>query len=247
MEETFSMKDMISKVTFGFFMAQFFPGAIATSSIILVYYTVSTELPNAIIDALLSTIDVCTATFTQKMGFLGLCTGVGMLIHGRHWSVLGFLESAHLEDGKEEYPKVKTLWNDKRIIHQIFLAPVKLIWEVLKFLFRGRQISVIAIEENVPYVPDEKMSAFQYLQDFYLHFAQFYCHTSYALLLTTVSVVVFCLVKGFTISLTLLFLCSYILTGLLFVIGRIQFTTLFMAEMKLIPRSSAKTDRITKA
>lgn len=90
------MKDFISKLTFGFLMAQFFPGAVVVFAVRCaiadrhyhpgdtLWHTISEVGPS-----------LFTNTFTMVvLGLLAI--GVGMCIHGMNWAVLAWLE--HVSD-----------------------------------------------------------------------------------------------------------------------------------------------------
>jgi hypothetical protein len=81
------------------------------------------------------------------------------------------------------------------------------------------------------------MEAFNFVQDFYLHFAQFYAHTGYALLISFISLSILKIGIDLPIISGIWLMILYFLIGLFFVIGRIQLTTLFIAERALIAKS----------
>jgi hypothetical protein len=116
---------------------------------------------------------------------------------------------------------------------QILLSPIKISWEVLAFLFTARKIRDIAIAENVPAIDQNKMEAFNFLQDFYLNFSQFYAHTSYALVVAFIAVGIASPFLGFSWGLVVLLACIWVASGYFFVISRIQLACLFFAENEL--------------
>jgi hypothetical protein len=225
------MKDFVSKLTFGFLMAQLVPGLITVYSLTFIYATYSGDALGTVVDAARAAVDLWSASVVRQLVFLALSVGAGMAIHGLHWAVLGHLES-HYDRKVSE-----TFWHDKRMIWQILLGPAKILREIFEFVFFANDVGRVAIEENVAEIDKDKMDAFQFIQDFYLHFAQFYAHTSYALVGAFVAVGV----SGFVLRLSwgyfMLLLSIWIASGFFFIIGRIQLTSLFNAEnsLKRIP------------
>jgi len=243
------MKDIVSKLTFGFLMAQFVPGAIVVYSISFAYVTFTGSVPQAISVAASQALDVWMSPLRQVFIFVALATGAGMAIHGLHWAVLGFLESHYAEEteneGRRLKPVAETFWHDKMLILQILLGPIKIVLEVLALLFLGRNIRQIAIEENVWEIDKSKMEAFQFLEEFYLHFAQFYAHTSYALVGLFLSVTVSTLLSpglafgaGCVVALTAI----WVVSGFFFIISRIQLASLFKAERAMCRASERASD-----
>jgi hypothetical protein len=237
------MKDFISKLTFGFLMAQFVPGVITLCSIIFLYVAFTIDNENSIKTIANAALSNWTTLLFTKVIFAALCTGAGMLIHGIHWSVLAYLEtcSGTEENGKTKRKQIyETFWHRLPVFVQILLGPIKIIVEILGWLFKGRKIHDLATHENVPSINKDKMEAFNYIQDFYLHFAQFYAHTSYALLISFISLFIFVCFFGLSKIRVFLLIAIYLLTGLFFVIGRIQLATLFIAEHEMVNKVSDK-------
>ncbi len=241
------MKDIISKVTFGFLMAQLVPGAIVVYSSALLYLAFSRPASHRLMETATRAIDLWTESVPLVVLLAALATAAGMAIHGLHWAVLGHLESryADRDDGSilQLQPVYETFWHQHRIFLQILLGPVKLLLEVLGLLFIANGIREVAIEENVTDIPPERIEAFRFLQEFYLHFAQFYAHTSYALLYSFIVSLV--AVAGPGLALNAHWLAAlgalWLSCGFFFVIGRIQFASLFRAETAL--RTSPRTER----
>jgi len=153
-----------------------------------------------------------------------------LLIHGIQWATLGYLESKHQS-------VLKLRWhNNVRLINQVLIGPIMIIWEILRLVFGAKTIKEVGIKENVTKIDDQKMAAFHFLQDFYLHFAQFYSHTSYALVICFISVLVFIIHAGFTYPRLAILIAIYLLCGLFYIIGRIQFQSLFKGESELVSR-----------
>jgi hypothetical protein len=156
-----------------------------------------------------------------------------MTIHGLHWAVLGFLENHFADTSKtpaEPRAIFKTFWHDWPIWSQVLIGPVKLTVEIGLFFVKGKGIEEAAIEENVPRIPRDLFQGFQFIEDFYLHFSQFYAHTSYALVVLFISLFCFSITNGFSDRRAVILSASYLFAGLFFVLGRIQLAALFVAE-----------------
>ena len=87
------MKDFISKVTFGFFMAQFLPGAIVVFSVTCLCLWSDVSCPTLSVSELLLKSGGCwfNSTF-GTIAFLFIAISIGMVIHGLNWAVLAWLE-----------------------------------------------------------------------------------------------------------------------------------------------------------
>lgn len=235
------MKDFISKITFGFFMAQLVPGVIVIYSLSLLYYSIHPYHEFVCLSAATNQIlDFWSDQLKHVILFLGLSIASGMLLHGLQWAILGFLENHYAinEEGKTaELASLADLGFHKlKPIYQILLGPGRILYEIYEFLFKAKGIKELAIEENVGDIDESKMEGFNFLQDFYLHFAQFYAHTSYALL-----ILFMCLIPAIVFHhsfnyswwhLALLALI-WVMSGFFFLISRIQLTALFSAEWSL--------------
>ena len=222
------MKDIFSKVTFGFLMAQLVPGMIAILSLSIVYVCYWKGVKYSLLEALVETSSIWFSTGLRQIAFGAFSTGAGMLIHGLQWATVGYLENEHTS-------VLNLKWhNNKRLIIQVLIGPLMIVREILMLLFKADMIKKAALIENVQNIDKDKMEAFHFLQDFYLHFSQFYAHTSYALVVCCLSVLAFIIQAGFTIPRLVLLITIYVLCGLFFIIGRIQFQSLFQAEKELI-------------
>lgn len=231
------MKDFISKLTFGFLMAQFVPGAIAVCSIAFLCAAFTLGAGNSLKLISSEALKTWLNSVPAKITFVAMCTGAGMLIHGIHWAVLSYLETffGTIKDGKlERKPICEMVWHKLPIFLQVLLGPLIAIFEILAFFLTGTKISNLATHENVPKIDKDKMESFNFIQDFYLHFAQFYAHTSYAFLISLISLIIFIYFFGVSKIRIYILIITYILTGLFFVIGRIQLTTLFIAEREML-------------
>ena len=224
------VKDIFSKVTFGFLMAQLVPGMIVILSLSVAYVAQWKGFNQSLLDALGEISTLWFSTGLRQMAFGVFSTGAGMLIHGIQWATLGYLESKHQS-------VLKLRWhNNVRLINQVLIGPIMIIWEILRLVFGAKTIKEVGIKENVTKIDDQKMAAFHFLQDFYLHFAQFYSHTSYALVICFISVLVFIIHAGFTYPRLAILIAIYLLCGLFYIIGRIQFQSLFKGESELVSR-----------
>lgn len=240
------MKDFVSKITFGFLMAQLVPGMIAVVAISLLFLD---KEPAAIdlISTLTSGMKFWTSSTQQSILFVFLSTGAGMAIHGLNWTIIGFLESYAFRTATEERKKALGIENDedellslrdnswhiRPIYQQLLAGPLRLIFETILFIVTARNLNEVLMDENVDKIHKDKIAGFEFLQDFYLNFAQFYAHASYALTLLVIC-------SGFY------FICSaapkmdlwiilgvYLLASYFFLIGRIQLSSLFKSEAKL--------------
>lgn len=208
-------------------MAQLFPGAVTTFALACIYFT-AFEVPTT---TLVSTADFVLSRWTEaktahQLFLVGVCIGAGMFIHGLHWSVLGFLE--HRYHRVTESP-----WHARRLFVQVVAAPAQAVAEVMFMFFGAKNIYEAEMEENTPRIHQDLMKQFEFLQDFYLYPAQFFAHTSYALLAILSSVTVFITVHGFTWKRVSIWLVTWLAIGVFFVVARIQFRSLFTAETEL--------------
>jgi hypothetical protein len=226
------MKDFFSKVTFGFLMAQVFPGAVAVLSLSFLYSNFGANQPNSLLGAIRTTIGGwAAASATAQLFLLGLCIGAGMAIHGIAWSVVGFYESSR------DKAIFDSFWHKHRIAYQVLLGPLKIIGETAFFLFTATNIRGATVPENVPKIHKDLFPHFEFLQDFYLYNAQFFTHTAYALVGSFASVVAFIIGNGWTPRRIIVGILVYITCGLFFVLGRIQLSSLFAAEDDLVTAS----------
>jgi len=214
-------------------MAQFVPGAIVTFSLGFLYLGLTSTQANSVVTISKDVLASLDSPLSIQLIIIGLCIGSGMLIHGIHWAVLGFLETHAWVKGKKFKAVAATFWHDRPLILQFILGPIKICVEICLFLFCSTSIKKVAIEENVPKINKDKMDAFQFVQDFYLHFAQFYAHTSYALLLSFLSFLVFVLITSLSLQRIGLLAFLYLTSGLFFILGRIQLQSLFKAEVDI--------------
>lgn len=233
------MKGIISKVTFGFLMAQIVPGSIAVNYLAFLYLGILSNQQDSFSTIATKLCNLWDGSLITQLALVGLCTGFGMLIHRVHWAVLGFLETHYAIKGEKGtiealQPVYTTYWhNDNRFIFQILLGPIKIVVEIFQLLFFAKDIRSVVPEESVHEIDKDKMEAFNFAQDFYLYFAQFYAHTSYALVVGLFSMVINAFILGFSFRCCFLIVNIYILSGLFFLISRIQLGSLFKTEISM--------------
>jgi len=231
------MKELFSTFTFGFLMAQVFPGAITVFSISLLFKSI--DETRGLQSLLSSTIKLwfCSAGQVGILAFLSIAAG--MLIHGLNWGVLGYLEN-YLERTKDG----NLVSKDEKIVKfytlklEIILGPLIILRNILFFIFKGKDINQVTLQENVHSIHKDKMDAFNFIQDFYLYFSQFYLHTSFSLVVALICAPFIFFFLGVSLLEALgWILLLYIFCGVFFLIGRVQFASLFWAEVQLVKAS----------
>ena len=230
------MKDFLGKTTFGFIMAQLFPGAVAMLGASFLYWQATHRLP----DSLLGSVQIAVASWGQlstlaQIFLAASCVGLGMLIHGLHWAVIGYYECRG--DGKAVFD---SFWHKRLLFLQVVGGPLKIIAETGLF-FGIDDIRKATVSENSTSVNKDLFANFEFLQDFYLHPAQFFAHTAYALLIWVSAVIAFVASYGLTERRALILAAIYLFCGLFFVLGRLQLRSLFVNEEELVKRSSWKS------
>ncbi|HEX6901874.1 MAG TPA: hypothetical protein VF789_19290 [Thermoanaerobaculia bacterium] len=227
------MKDFITKATFGFLMAQLFPGSVAVFAIAFTSLTLESQQPNdltAIVAILLE--NWKDASTLLQVFILALCIGAGMFIHGVHWATLGYLEN--------KWGSVfQTYWHDKRLWLQVLLGPIKIVRESLDLLFTARHIRSASVRENIYDIHKDFIPHFEFIEELYLYYAQFFVHTAYALVGVIACAITFVIHYGVTFGRLGLILLAYVTCGTFLVLGRILLRSLFHAENQLAERSSA--------
>ena len=233
------MNDLVNKLAFGFIMAQFVPGAILVLSFTFFFFDFSLN-PKPNIEQLIEfTASYWNAGVSLKVVFTLLAAIAGMIIHGLNWAVLGYYESIYSEGG------VSQTWWSKHLspIGYLTIGPILSIWELVVFLCCGWDISRVAIDENATEINKDGFLAFTFLQDFYLHFAQFYAHTAYAMVFSIIGFSVLARIYSIWDTLGFVIICMYPLSGLLYLLSRIQFFSLFNAEMELASNCAPKPNK----
>lgn len=224
------MKDLVSKVTFGFIMAQLVPGAIALLSITYAVFLFMREPPGGVLSMLGSVVEFYSADGPRQVIFFVLAVASGMLIHGINWGVIGSLEGGSSPTTKTSV--FDSFWHDWALGLQIAVGPIKLVGELFRFLC-VKGIRSAGVRENVPRIQPTRIEHLALVQDFYLSFSQFYLHSSYAVGSLLVAVGLHVVVSGCTLRMLFIAAALYLLVGLLFVLGRIQLHSLFNAEEEL--------------
>ena len=225
------MKDFISKVTFGFLMAQLLPGAVVVFAITCASMsnTYGTEKSFQQI-----TTNVGSAWFEDSfktVSFLLISIGVGMFIHGLNWSVLAWLEWIQRKKGWKSL-RGDLYWHKLPILLQLIISPFVMIIEII-WLLTAKKLYHLIMYENAPRIDSGKFSQFIFLQEFYLHFGQFYSHMAYAFLITTICILT-CCIRSFGADRLVICVLFYLLTSMFFLLGRIQLGSLFKAEEELV-------------
>lgn len=249
------MKDFVSRITFGFLMAQLFPGAVSVFAMTFAYFTYRGELPNRIVLAVDDILKKWEGGGNASLLFLtGLFVAFGMLIHGVHWSVLGMLE--RIDPPPQPRQLFEVPWHQQPIWMQLIKAPWRLLCE-LCLVGKRPGLFQTCVRENVAGVKSDWMKQHEFMQDFYLHTGQFFAHTAYALMLCILALIFYVVrfsldvqtlrTDGilFTYGLTgprvTLFALLYLGASTFFVLARVQLGTLFAAENELIKASEAAT------
>ncbi|HEX8722607.1 MAG TPA: hypothetical protein VF736_18465 [Pyrinomonadaceae bacterium] len=234
------MEQFLSRFTLSFLMAQLFPGAVAVLSCTCPYAAKLEPRPATMLALFTSVGDLWFGSFRNTVIFLFLSGAAGLLIHGISWSVMAWLENHDPSSPPVAKSVRESFWHDKRIIFQVVLAPVKMVLELLGAL-SAPKLEVLRMEENVSGIRPEDKPAFDFLEDFYLYFAEFYAHTAYALLFGFPFVFWTWVVLGFTPRRAALLVLFYLGAGVFFLIGRVQYITLFNAEVTLVERAQRPT------
>jgi hypothetical protein len=231
------MKDFISKVTFGFLMAQLVPGMVVVMAFTCIATSGGSEA-DVCLETVLTRIEGWWfASAFRTVAFLFMSCAVGMLIHALNWTVLAWVEN---RDGVDPPKPVReTRYHMLPLWRQLLIGPLIMAYEVLTLVLKARNLTCLTMDENVKCFKQDCEWRFQFLQEFYLHFGQFYAHTAYALLLTTVLCVVNILRRPCLMNVTLA-ITAYLLTSVLFLFGRVQLGTLFRAETELAKHEHQK-------
>jgi len=222
-------------------MAQLFPGVLLLLSIsvaIEALFTKQTTLSNCIE----SSISNLTSNPTRSVLAIMLSVGLGMAIHGLNWAVIGFIEYEYDKENKDK-GIYESFWHDKRILWQILLGPVKMLIEICDFLWRGKELKNILLQENVNDIPREKWNAFMFVENFYLYFAQFYAHIAYALISVILTIIIFMIFAHAEWKYAFLLIMCWIACGGAFIVSRIQYGSMFTAEWALAGKYEKKGKR----
>jgi hypothetical protein len=249
------VKDFISRLTFGFVMAQLFPGAVTVFAITFAYLSFEGELP----DQVVASTDMVLRKWQQgdpaHLLFLaGLFVAFGMLIHGVHWTVLGALERTRAEAAVD--PSSDSMfdlqWDRRPIAVHLFTAPARLFRELV-LVGRRKGFVQTSIRENVARISSDFMKQHEFMQDFYLYTAQFFAHTAYALMLCVLALSAYMIrfdrhgmvTYGFSPRRLFLLILLYFGTSAFFILARVQLHSLFRAEQDLIAKSEERAAQAT--
>jgi len=229
------MDQFLSRFTFGLLMAQVFPGGVfllSLTSPMLAYR----QSPATMSQLFLGIGNLWFNSTKSAAVFLFIAGGLGMFIHGISWIVMAWLEN-HEKKGDRVTPVRESFWHECKLGFQVLLSPIKMLLEML-WVLRAPNIDSLAMEESGAFILPADKPIYDFFQDFYLYFAQFYSHTAYALLFSLFSMVATWLIIGFTIPRAILVLLVYFATSMFFLIGRVQFASLFKAENVLRKRGT---------
>jgi hypothetical protein len=240
------MKDFLPAFTFNFLMAQLFPGSVAVLCMTCLY-VVSSLGPAATIAfpsmmSLLSHVgDLWFGSTRGVVIFLFLSAATGMFLHGLAWMVLGWETQERDEDGKPviggSIPLRELVFHSQPLWRQMLKAPNQMIEEI-EHLFGSPGLRWIVLEENVSEIEPSAMPNFTWLQDFYLHFGEFYLHMAYSLLMGFLPLLFTCAWLGLTTRRVIFLVFIYFLIGFFFLMGRTQLASLFMNEATLGRRAN---------
>jgi hypothetical protein len=223
------MKDFVSKITFGFLMAQLVPGMVVTMAVTCLG-TGNCPVMRECVQIMLVRIQAqwFTSSF-RAVAFLFLSCAVGMLIHALNWTVLAWVENKRGPD--DARPVREARYHTARCWKQLLGGPAIMVYELLSLL-KAPTLTHLTMEENVKFLDRDREWQFHFLQEFYLHFGQFYAHTAYALLLTTALGIVSSFREPSVQSIALV-VVAYFATSISFLFGRVQLSSLFRAETDL--------------
>ena len=213
-------------------MAQLFPGATAVTSVSCAFVTFVNGPQSGLLRLFSMIGDMWFASLKGTVVFLFLSAAAGIFLHGIDWMTLGGLYDKYPEAGVRDFR-----FHKRPIAFQLLMAPLNMIYE-LGILISRKHLDSVTVGENAPYVDSGLLPTLKYLQDFYLHFAQFFIHMSYALL---VSLIMFTLIirrMGFTTQRAALLVLIYFVLSAFFLMGRAQLHILFSSERVLVSKSA---------
>jgi vacuolar-type H+-ATPase subunit I/STV1 len=234
-----ALKDFISKITFGFLMAQLFPGATTVFAIGFTYFTIETHQPDGVMGTAENVLRTWGMATTPQLLFLvALCIAFGTFIHGLQWAALGALEHRACSAAYE------TPWYQQPLWKQVLTGPVKIVRELGQLVMLTKGTGKANMYESVTAMDARFMPQFDFLQEFYLATGQFFIHTAYALVAVTGAIATYVVAYGFSWRRVVLLLVVHLLTGLFFVLGRIQMCSLFEAEKTLARKSMRRSQKL---
>jgi hypothetical protein len=225
------MKDFVSKITFGFLMAQLFPGAVGAFAISYAYFALEPRQVNAVLGVAYTVIARWRdAGVAQQLFLVAFCVAIGMVIHGLHWAALGAMEHRFGSVYRDR-------WHQRTIWKQVAGGPIRLLDEIRVLFFGTHDLRHASMDENVTRIDKDRMGQFEFLQEFYLSSGQFFMHTAYALTMTLTALVTFVVAYGLTWRRVVLLALLYLLIGIFFTLARVQLRSLFNAEEALADAS----------
>ncbi|MFS8085973.1 MAG: hypothetical protein ACMG6H_10115, partial [Acidobacteriota bacterium] len=167
------MKELLSTFTFGFLMAQLFPGATAVLSISSGYVTFVTGVQSGLVRLFSTVGDLWFGSLRTTVVFLFVSVAAGIFLHGVDWMTLGGLYSKY-PAGVPSFP-----FHKLPVFIQLLFSPLNMIYEWWILISR-KNLASVTVGENAANIDPTLVPNLNYLQDFYLHFAQFFIHMAYA-------------------------------------------------------------------
>ncbi|HEX5735269.1 MAG TPA: hypothetical protein VF131_20740 [Blastocatellia bacterium] len=241
------MESFLSKFTLGFLMAQLFPGAVTILAFTCPFVAWRTDhYPTTLVELFRTVADKWFVWPRSVILMLFISAGMGMVIHGIDWMVISMMQYKKNDPSPED---VSVLRDSTPVHHfmyhkwytglQIIVLPVIMIIELF-FLLTARDLGKLMQRENIPSIHPNHKQNFDFLQDFYLYFAQFYLHMGYAFLFSIFPLVSALIAiskrSGQPIYYWPIIAC-YFGSSIFFLIGRVQIATLFNAERQIRERS----------
>ncbi|HUO85577.1 MAG TPA: hypothetical protein VM534_10735 [Thermoanaerobaculia bacterium] len=224
------MKDAASRFIAAFLMAQLFPGALLVFSLCFLYFSLPPTVPASLyqgVNIVLSVWD--TGSLVRTFAILLILMGAGMSLQGLHRAVLGAVE-------RRSGSLAEAWWHSGPIWLQILVGPVQIVAEIFSLLFSTRGLREAAANDHAAAIESSRFTHLDELRAASLPIAEFFLHTSYALIGSCTALVVFMITGGVSIRRLLLLALLYLLTGLFFVLGRIEVQTFESAEEDLSSR-----------
>jgi hypothetical protein len=222
------MKEFVAKVTFGFLMAQLFPGAAIVFMLCLAFWSPWIDQALDLRNFVGIVGEKLFASASAVVILIFLSVAVGMLVHGIHWLALGVLEGP--DDVKRPIRDLKR--HRMPIFLQILFGPFLIMVELLQSLFAGK-LEHVLVDENVCEIDPEGLPVFLFLQEFYLYFGQFYAHMAYAALISLACFVRICQTRGWTTANISTCAVLFVSCGIFYLLGRVTLSSLFRNERKL--------------
>jgi hypothetical protein len=227
----------LSRFTFGLLMAQVFPGGVFLLSLTCPLRAAREPAVTTIHSLFDAVGNLWFSSTKSTVLFLFLAGGLGMLIHGLSWMVMAWLEN---HKGTPITKVRDSFWHNWRLGYQLLVAPIKMICELV-WAMCAPGIEKLAMEESGSHISPVDKPLYDFFQDFYLYFAQFYAHTAYALLFSVFMLGWTWGIMGFNWRRLVVLLLIYFAASTFFLIGRMQFASLFKAENVLRDRAGKLT------